>query len=106
LSEAVAVFQRTLAIDPENVTAHYNLQLLYSELGDAARSKAHRRLHARYKPDDNARGIAVRLARQKYPAANHAAENLVIYDLQRSGAPGLDGSSQAQRAADKRKTAP
>ena len=43
----------------------------------------------RYKPDDNAQGRAERLLAQRYPAANHAAEAVVIYPLQRPGAPGL-----------------
>ena len=42
--------------------------------------------YAKYKPDDNARDEAVAKARIKYPAANHAAEAIVIYDLQRPGA--------------------
>jgi hypothetical protein len=50
----------------------------------------HEQLHLRYKPDDNAQGRAERLARQRYPAANHAAEAVVIYSLQRPGAPGLE----------------
>ena len=87
--EAIAEFQKTLAIDTENVTAHHNLQLLYAELGDEAKSREHERLHRRYKPDDNAQGRAVRLAREKYPAANHAAEAVVKYPLHRAGAPGL-----------------
>jgi tetratricopeptide (TPR) repeat protein len=87
--EAVAEFQKTLAIDSENVTAHHNLQLLYAELGDSKKSREHEQLHLRYKPDDNAQGRAVRLAREKYPAANHAAEAVVKYSLQRPGAPGL-----------------
>jgi hypothetical protein len=37
----------------------------------------------RYKPDDNAAEVAIPAARRRYPAANHAAEALVIYDLQR-----------------------
>ena len=41
--EAVQWFQRTLALDPENVTAHYNLQLLFAALGDPTRSEFHRR---------------------------------------------------------------
>jgi len=89
LREAVETFQRTLAIDSENVTAHYNLQLLYQRLGDTERAEEHHLLHERYKPDDNVRDRAVGLARQKYPAANHAAEALVIYPLRREGAPGL-----------------
>jgi hypothetical protein len=43
----------------------------------------------KYKPDDTAQGRAVGLARKKYPAANAAAEAIVIYPLQRAGAPGL-----------------
>lgn len=87
--EAVATFQRTLTIDSENVAAHYNLQLLYSRLGEEELADKHQRLHARYKADDNARDIAVAKAREKYPAANHAAEAFVIYPLQRKDAPGL-----------------
>ena len=83
LQEAVDVFQKTLAIDAENVDAHYNLSQLYSQLGDKDRSTAHQALHAKYKPDDTARGQAVSAARQKYPAADFASEALVIYDLQR-----------------------
>lgn len=90
LREAVQQFQRTLDVDAENVTAHYNLQLLYARLGEDAESARHFELHARYKPDDNARDHAVAEARKKYPAANHAAEALVIYSLNRSGAPGLE----------------
>jgi tetratricopeptide (TPR) repeat protein len=98
--EAVESFQRTLAIDSENVTAHHNLQLLYAELGDTEKSHEHERLHLRYKLDDNAQGRAERLARQKYPAANHAAEAVVKYPLQRPGAPGLDESKSQELAAD------
>jgi tetratricopeptide (TPR) repeat protein len=88
--EAIDAFRKTLAIDTENVTAHHNLQLLYAELGDAESSREHERLHLRYKLDDNAQGRAERLAREKYPAANHAAEAVVKYPLQRPGAPGLE----------------
>jgi hypothetical protein len=83
LREAVAVFERTLAIDSEDVTAHYNLALLHQELGETAEAAEHRRLHTRYKPDDNIAGLAVPAARRRYPAANHAAEPLVIYSLHR-----------------------
>ncbi len=79
--EAVVEFEKTLAIDSENLSAHHNLQLLYTELGDTEKAAHHRKLHELYKPDDNAKGRAVRLAREKYPAANHAAEAVVIYRL-------------------------
>jgi hypothetical protein len=43
-------------------------------------------LHTKYKIDDNARDHAITAARLKSPAANHAAEAVVIYDLQRQAA--------------------
>jgi tetratricopeptide (TPR) repeat protein len=82
-------FERTLSLDSENVVAHYNLALIYAQLGDATNASEHRRLHERYRPDDNARDRAVAAARRRDPAANHAAQATVIYDLQRPGAFGL-----------------
>jgi len=81
LRDAEKQFQRVLAIDSENINAHYNLGLIYTMLGDNVLEKKHKTLHLRYKPDDNAQGIAVRAGREKYPAANSAAEPLVIYSL-------------------------
>jgi hypothetical protein len=96
---AVAQFEKTLKLDSENVTAHYNLQLLYTELGDLDKADEHGKLHGKYKQDDNAKDRAVRLARQKYPAANFAAEAVVRYPLQRPGAPGLEVRSTQSTAS-------
>jgi tetratricopeptide (TPR) repeat protein len=94
-------FARTLALDGENVTAHYNLALIHALLGDAERADRHRQLHERYRPDDNARDRAVTLARRRDPAADHAAQAIVIYSLQRPGAFGLvPGVSPALTALD------
>lgn len=82
--EAIAQFEKTLTIDPEDVSAHHNLQLLFEKLGEHAKAEVQRDLHLRYKPDDNAAGRAIRLAREKYPAANHAAEAVVKYPLNRN----------------------
>jgi hypothetical protein len=65
------------------------LKQVYRLLGDRELEAEHAALHARYKPDDNARDRAAALARGRYPAANHAAEDVVIYDLQRPGTFGL-----------------
>ena len=86
LAEAMTWFEKTLATDQENLAAHYNLALIHGELGDTAKSEHHRKLHEKYKPDDNARDRAVAIARRNDPAANRAAEAVVIYDLQRDGA--------------------
>jgi tetratricopeptide (TPR) repeat protein len=95
LRQAVAQFDRTLTLDSENVTAHYNLALLHAQLGDETRAAEHRKLHARYKPDDNARDRAVQLARRRDPAADAAAQSITIYSLHRSGVPELPAQEVA-----------
>jgi tetratricopeptide (TPR) repeat protein len=97
LRDAIAQFEKTLRLDTENVSAHYNLGLLYKALGDEAKSAEHAALHDKYKPDDNARDEAIAKARKRYPAADRAAEKVVIYSLHRPGAPGLPQSAAAAR---------
>ena len=87
LGEAVSHFERTLELDPENVAAHYNLSLAKRQLGDEEAAARHFDLYLKYKPDDNARDRAIAIHRAANPAANHAAEAIVIYDLNRDGAP-------------------
>lgn len=104
LQEAERWFSRTLDIDPENAAAHHNLALIHVQLGDRERAAEHRRLHMRYKPDDNARARAVAIHRRHNAAADHAAESVVVYDLQRAGAYGLnaDPSENRRLAANER----
>lgn len=84
LNRARAQFRKALTLDPENVTAHYNLALIHARLGEPELADIHRKAHIKYKPDDNARERAVATHRRANPAADHAAESIVIYDLQRS----------------------
>jgi len=82
LQEATEWFARTLTLDPENMTAHYNIALIAGQLGDQQKATTHTRLHEQYRLDENARDRAIARARRDNPAANHAAEAVVIYDLQ------------------------
>jgi tetratricopeptide (TPR) repeat protein len=91
LEEAVAWFEKVLGWDPENVTAHFNLALVNDLLGEPDKAATHRRLHEKYRPDDNAGDRAVAVLRRKDPAADKAAEAVVIYDLQRQGSSDLSG---------------
>ena len=84
MQEAREAFEQALRYDPENLQAHWGLRQVFLDLGDDEKVQFHTSEHARYKPDDNARDFAVAEARRRYPAANHAAEEVVIYDLQRS----------------------
>ncbi|MEM7483165.1 MAG: tetratricopeptide repeat protein [Acidobacteriota bacterium] len=83
LEEAVSVFQQALVLDPENVTAHYNLHLALRQLDRADEATVHFEAYQKYRPDDNARDRAIAIARARDPAADHAADAIVIYDLQR-----------------------
>jgi len=85
LREAAQWFEQALTLDSEDLASHYNLALIAAALGDEERAERHRKLYARYKPDDNARDTTVAKHRMRNPAANHAAEAVVIYPLQRPG---------------------
>lgn len=78
---AIDAYQIALSLDPENLSAHYGLVLLYERLSDEKNAEHHRQQHATYRPDNNARDQAVNIARQNDPAANKAAEPVVIYHL-------------------------
>lgn len=84
LQRAVGWLEKALALDPENLAAHYNLELIYGELGETEKAEVHAAAHRKYKPDDNATDRAISEARRRYPAANVAAESVVIYDLHRA----------------------
>jgi tetratricopeptide (TPR) repeat protein len=102
LRQAVERFKQTLALDAENATAHYNLALIHEQLGDPKSAAEHRVLHERYRPDDNARDRAITIARRANPAADAAAQAIVIYSLDRPGAPELETGGRGDRAAAQR----
>jgi tetratricopeptide (TPR) repeat protein len=83
LEESRDWFQKTLAIDPEDLAAHYNLAQIYTELGETDLAEQHRALHEKYRPDDHAIEQAVARHRSINPAADHAAAAIAIYDLNR-----------------------
>ncbi len=99
LEAAARRFRDTLAIDSENVTAHYNLALIHGQLGEREKASEHRAFHERYRPDDNARDRAVSIARRANPAADRAAQATVIYDLRRPGAFGAGRPAPAAETA-------
>jgi tetratricopeptide (TPR) repeat protein len=55
--EAIAEFEQALAVDPEDLTAHYNLMLCYRALGDAGAEKREEALYTRFKADESAQTI-------------------------------------------------
>jgi len=69
-AEAVKAFQSTLAIDPEDLQAHYNLMLCYNGLGDDARAEQHKAWYLRYKADESAQALTGPY-RQAHPEDNN-----------------------------------
>lgn len=55
--EAVASFQRVLAIDPEDLNAHYNLMLAYRGMGKPELAAREETLYRRFKADESAQAI-------------------------------------------------
>jgi Tetratricopeptide repeat/Cytochrome c554 and c-prime len=55
--EAVAEFETTLRIDPEDLTAHYNLMLCYRALGNEPLERREETLYTRFKADESAQSI-------------------------------------------------
>ncbi len=55
--DAIAAFKRALAVDPEDLDAHYNLMLAYQGAGDSANAERERTLYTRFKADETAQAI-------------------------------------------------
>jgi tetratricopeptide (TPR) repeat protein len=98
LGRARERLEQALTLDPENAAAHHNLSLVLGELGAGAAAARHRSLHEKYRTDDNAVERAVTLHRSRNPAADHAAEPVAIYDLQRPESPADGGDDRALTA--------
>jgi Tfp pilus assembly protein PilF len=57
---AIERFERTLAVDPEDLQSHYNLMLCYRGLGDTARAAREEKLFRRFKADESAQAITAK----------------------------------------------
>jgi Flp pilus assembly protein TadD len=69
-ADAVKEFQATLAIDPEDLQAHYNLMLCYNGLGDDKQAEEHKVRYLRYKADESAQALTGPY-RQAHPEDNN-----------------------------------
>jgi tetratricopeptide (TPR) repeat protein len=55
--EAIAELQKVLAVDPEDLQAHYTMMLAWQGAGDAEQARTHQRLYQRFKADESAQAI-------------------------------------------------
>jgi tetratricopeptide (TPR) repeat protein len=58
---AVEALRRALAIDTEDVQAHYNLMLAYKGLGEEENARRHERLFRRFKADESAQALTAKI---------------------------------------------
>jgi tetratricopeptide (TPR) repeat protein len=79
--KSLELFQDVLSQDSEWADAHFGLQQLYASMGDTENSQKHKKLHQKYKEDNNVKDSVIALARSKNKAADHAAEAIAIYEL-------------------------
>ncbi|MBL9141929.1 MAG: hypothetical protein JNK53_08695, partial [Phycisphaerae bacterium] len=84
-AEAERACLRALELDSQRATTWYVLAQVRTARGDTAGAAEARGQYERFHPDDNARDHAMNAARIRYPAANHAAEAVALYDLHRTG---------------------
>jgi tetratricopeptide (TPR) repeat protein len=56
--QAIEAYGKTLAIDPEDLNAHYNLMRVYRALGDPGHAAPHEAAYRKYKEDETARALA------------------------------------------------
>src|SRR4029450_13125312 len=103
--EAVEAFRKTLAIDPEDVTAHYNLMLCERGLHDEAAAKAEEAFYARFKADESAQAVTGDF-RRLHPDDNRerqaihehdstwTPENLAAASAKNYASPGPPGSAR------------
>jgi len=68
--EAVKVLQIVLAIDPEDLQAHYNLMLCFNGLGQEKLAKEHEARYLRFKADESSQAITGPY-RQQHPEDNN-----------------------------------
>jgi tetratricopeptide (TPR) repeat protein len=81
---AVAEFKKVLAIDPEDLQAHYNLMLCYQGLGQHQLAERERTLYTRFKADESSQAITGPY-RQLHPHDNN--ERQAIHEHRSALAP-------------------
>ncbi len=67
--EALAEFQKTLEVDPEDLDAHYNMMLCYRALKNEAMAARAQKLYTRFKADESVDAITG-ITRRANPHAN------------------------------------
>jgi tetratricopeptide (TPR) repeat protein len=81
LHEAKQLFHRVLEVDPENLTAHWQLSKVYGLEGDGETARYHRDANKRYKPDEDAISRVASIYTSAHPYLKEYNQQVVIYNL-------------------------
>jgi tetratricopeptide (TPR) repeat protein len=81
--QSIDKFNEVLVMNPEWADAHFGLFQLYAALGNVQKAQEHKALHDKHKVDDNAHDTVIAKARAQNKAADHAAEMIAFYELDR-----------------------
>jgi hypothetical protein len=81
LAQAAETYQKVLVFDPEKAEAYYGLAQIAQLNGSISDYQRFHDLYQKYKEDDQAKSYAISVARMNDPAADKAANQLVIYPL-------------------------
>jgi tetratricopeptide (TPR) repeat protein len=76
--DAVDTLRRVLAIDPEDLQAHYNLMLCHRGLGDVGSASREEQLYLRFKADEASQAITGPF-RQLNPADNNERQQIHVH---------------------------
>lgn len=78
-AEAVAAFDDSLAVDPEDLQAHYNLMLCYRGLGQKENAEREEKLFLRFKADESAQALTEK-PRLRNPEENNERQPVHDHD--------------------------
>jgi tetratricopeptide (TPR) repeat protein len=74
-ADAIKTLNAVLAIDPEDLQAHYNLMLCYRGMGDTVQARDHEQRYLRFKADESAQTITGPY-RQAHPEDNNERQTI------------------------------
>jgi tetratricopeptide (TPR) repeat protein len=91
--EAIRALEQALAVDSEDLQAHYNLMLCYRGLGQTDKAEREETLFRRFKADEASQQLTARPRQlspednnERQPIHDHAPEPGVSYGLRDDGA--------------------
>lgn len=76
--DAVAAYEKTLAIDPEDLNAHYNLMRVYRATGDRQKADIHDAAYRKLKDDESIRAVPSEF-RLENPYANRESLGIHVH---------------------------